>query len=161
MPHPGAADAGRSTLGHPMTHEYTLLLGATVLPGGGAPACGALAWAAGTILAVGSEAEVRAISRGDSCVMEARGRFVVPLGAPLEIGAAADMLVLEGDPRLPGDPRLHAGPAQVAVIRGGHVVEGSLEPPAVRPAKGHAVSRAARRAPLGRAPGPGRDGRSP
>jgi hypothetical protein len=109
-----------------MTHEYTLLLGATILPGGGAPACEALAWAAGTILALGSEAEIRAISRGDSYVMEATGRFVVPLGATLEVGDPADLVVLAVDPRRGGIGA--AGRDRVAVIRGGHVVEGSPSP---------------------------------
>ena len=108
-----------------MTHEYTLLLGATILPGGDAPACEALAWAAGTILALGSEAEIRAISRGDSGVMAVAGRFVVPLAAPLEVGAPADLVVLETDPR---DAHAPGGPRRLAVIRGGHVVEGSATP---------------------------------
>lgn len=106
-----------------MTHEYTLLVGATVLPGGDAPACEALAWAAGTILALGSEAEIREISRGDSHVMELRGRFVVPLHGCLELGAPADIAVLEADPREAHGPR---DPRRLAVIRGGHLVEGSL-----------------------------------
>jgi predicted amidohydrolase YtcJ len=103
-----------------MTHEYTLLLGATVLPGGGRAACEALAWAGGTILALGSDAEIRAISRGDSQVLEAAGAFVVPLSDPIEVGDPADLRVLGADPRLadPGEP--------LAVIRSGHVVEGRL-----------------------------------
>jgi predicted amidohydrolase YtcJ len=108
-----------------MTHEYTLILGATVLPGGGAPPCEALAWASGTILALGSEAEIRAISRGDSHVMELRARFVVPLDGPLEVGAPADLVVLAADPRELQGP---GGPRRVAVIRAGHLVEGSLAP---------------------------------
>ena len=111
-----------------MTHAYTLLLGATILPGGGATACQAIAWAADTILIVGSEAEVRAISRGDSHVLALPGRFVVPLEDPLEAGGPADLLVLAADPRL-GEP----GPP-VAVIRGG-VVEGGA-PPLARPPAG-------------------------
>jgi predicted amidohydrolase YtcJ len=108
-----------------MTHEYTLLVGATVLPGGGAPVCEAMAWAHGTILALGSEAEIRAISRGDSHVLEAPGLFVVPLDAALEIGASADLVVLAGDPRR--EPAAAVGPgAPVAIIRGGHVVDGEL-----------------------------------
>ena len=108
-----------------MTHEYTLLLGATVLPGGGAPPCEALAWASGIILALGSEAEIRAISRGDSHLMELRDRFVVPLEGPLEVGAPADLAVLAADPR---EMRGPGGQWRVAVIRGGHLVEGSLAP---------------------------------
>jgi predicted amidohydrolase YtcJ len=102
-----------------VTHEYTLLIGATILPGGGAPACEALAWAGGTILALGSEAEIRAISRGDSDVLEIAGRFVVPLATTLEVGAPADLLVLETDPR---DPHGPGDTHPVAVIRGGHLV---------------------------------------
>jgi predicted amidohydrolase YtcJ len=99
-----------------MTHEYTLLLGAIVLPGGGQPPCEALAWAAGTILALGTEAEIQAISRGDSVVLAFPGAFVAPLDEPLDVGTAADLLVYERDPRQgdPGEPQ--------AVIRGGHVV---------------------------------------
>lgn len=116
-----------------MTHEYTLLLGATILPGGDAPACDALAWAAGTILALGSEAEIRAISRGDSGVMVVRGRFVVPLATPLEVGAPADMAVLATDPRArPGS----SAPRRLMVIRGGHVVEDALPAPPRRPTPG-------------------------
>ena len=57
--------------------------------------------------------------------MELDDRFVVPLDQPLEVGAPADLAVLAADPRGmqgPGSPR------RVAVIRGGHVVEGSLAP---------------------------------
>ena len=105
-----------------MTHEYTLLVGATVIPGGGDPDRAALAWAMGTILALGSEAEVRAISRGDSVVLDAAGGFVVPLAGPLEVGSPADLAVLRSDPRLgaAGEP--------LAVVRGGHVVAGRLGP---------------------------------
>ncbi|HYO41633.1 MAG TPA: hypothetical protein VES19_00410 [Candidatus Limnocylindrales bacterium] len=113
-----------------MTHEYTLLLGATILPGGDAPACSALAWASGTILAIGSEAEIRAISRGDSHVMEVPGRFIVPLGALLEIGGSADMAVLDADPRArPGS----SAPRRLMVIRGGHMVEAPPTPGADPP----------------------------
>lgn len=100
-----------------MTHEYTLLLGATVLPGGGRPPCEAVAWAAGTVLALGTEAEILAISRGDSQILAFPGAFVVPDGGePLDTGVPADLLVFEADPRAgdPGEPQ--------AVIRAGHVV---------------------------------------
>jgi hypothetical protein len=98
-----------------MTHEYTLLTGATILPGDGQAPCEAIAWAEGTVLALGTDAEVRAISRGDSHVMEFRGAFVVPLGKALEVGGPADLVVLAGDPRSG-----LAGEAPIAVIRGGH-----------------------------------------
>jgi predicted amidohydrolase YtcJ len=103
-----------------MTHEYTLLLGATILPGGDAEPCEALAWALGIVLAVGPDAAVRAISRGDSHVIACPGAFVVPLEGQLEAGARADLAVYAADPR-------GADSAQpIAVIRGGHVVAGAL-----------------------------------
>jgi len=114
-----------------VTHEYTLLFGATVLPGNGEPACEALAWAGGTILALGTEAEIHAVSRGDSHVMTFPGAFVVPLEQPLEVGGAADLVAYQRDPRLgdPGDP--------VAILRAGHVVievgHAAMEAPADRP----------------------------
>jgi predicted amidohydrolase YtcJ len=75
-----------------------------------------MAWAAGTILALGTEAEIAAISRGDSGVLAFPGAFVLPLDATLEVGGPADLAVYDGDPRRgdPGDP--------VAILRGGHVV---------------------------------------
>ena len=63
---------------------------------------------------LGSDAEVRAISRGDSHVLAFKGAFVVPLAAPLEVGGPADLAVLAGDPR-PGG----AGGEPIAVFRGG------------------------------------------
>jgi predicted amidohydrolase YtcJ len=99
-----------------VTHEYTLLLGATVLPGGGRAACEAIAWAHGIVLALGSDAEVRAISRGDSRVLEYPGAFVVPLAAPLEVGGPADLAVLARDPRAGGDG---AERDPIAVLRAG------------------------------------------
>ncbi len=98
-----------------MTHEYTLLTGAIVLPGGGIAPCEAIAWAHGTVLALGSEAEVRAISRGDSHSLAYPGAFVVPLGEALEVGGPADLVVLAGDPRSGADDEV-----PIAVIRGGH-----------------------------------------
>ena len=89
-----------------MTHEYTLLLGGTVITGGSGPDAEAIAWAADTVLALGSEMEVRSISRGDSHVVRIPGRFVVPLApganvtwptdATLEMGGPADLAVLAG-----------------------------------------------------------------
>jgi predicted amidohydrolase YtcJ len=112
-----------------MTHEYTLLVGGHVIPGGGEPDATAIAWADGTVLAIGSEEEVRSISRGDSHVVELRGAAVVPLGgsdetawpatARLEIGGPADLVLLDHDPRT-------GTPATLAVVRGGHVVNGAF-----------------------------------
>jgi predicted amidohydrolase YtcJ len=107
-----------------MTHEYTLLVGGTVIVGGAEPDCEAIAWADDTILALGSEAEVRAISRGDSHVVEIPGAFVRGARAErLEVGDVADLEVRDADPRgVPagglGDPR--------AVIRAGRVIAGEL-----------------------------------
>ena len=102
-----------------MTHEYTLLLGGTVMPGDGQPDVSAIAWAEEIVLALGTDDEVRAISRGDSHFVDLAGKVVVPLGETLEIGGPADMAVLSGHPQ--------SGPTTtVAVVRGGNVVEGSL-----------------------------------
>ena len=104
-----------------MTHLYTLLLGGTVLaPSAEEPVCEAIAWAEGTILAFGSEADVRALSRGDSHVLRADGSFVVGDAGPLEIGGPADLIVYRSDPRQgrPGSP--------AARVRAGRIVEGHL-----------------------------------
>jgi imidazolonepropionase-like amidohydrolase len=112
-----------------MTHEYTLLVGGLVIPGGSEPDATAIAWADGTVLAIGGDSEVRSISRGDSHVVELRGAVVVPLGerddvawpaaARLETGGPADIVLLDGDPR--------AGTTgTLAVVRGGHVIEGAF-----------------------------------
>ena len=124
-----------------MTHEYTLLVGGTVIPGGDLPDAAAIAWAEDTILALGTDEEVRAISRGDSHLVELHGAFVVGLapgaaaweatadraGSALEVGGRADLVVLLRDPRVepagtPGEQALSA----MAVIRGGRVVAGAL-----------------------------------
>ena len=75
-----------------VTHEYTLLLGGTIITGGSRPDAAAIAWASDTVLALGSEMEVRSISRGDSHVVEIQGRFVVPLapGADVEMAHRCD-----------------------------------------------------------------------
>lgn len=110
---------------------YTLLTGGTVLPGGDAADATAIAWAGDTVLAVGSDETVRALSRGDSHAHELGGAFVVPLGegpdvawpsaGTLEIGVRADLAVLDGD------PRVGASPVQtLALVRGGRVVAGRL-----------------------------------
>jgi predicted amidohydrolase YtcJ len=107
-----------------VTHEYVILTGGIVLPDGadaprGRHRATAIAWAEDTILAIGSDAAVRAVSRGDSHFSDLRGAFVVPVRGRLEAGGPADMAVLDGDPAM--------GPARtIAVLRGGHVVEGEL-----------------------------------
>ena len=115
-----------------MTHEYTLLLGAVVLPGDGEPEAQAIAWAHAAVLAIGSEADVRSISRGDSTFLDAAGGYVIPLdgdgvvrwppAAHLEVGGLADLAVLDADPRQQESP----ASAVRAIVRGGHVVQGSL-----------------------------------
>ncbi len=120
-----------------MTHEYTILAGGTVLTGDGDGAGHtAIAWAGGIVLALGPDAEVRAISRGDSHFLDLAGAVVVPLGPDddvswppavrLEVGGQADLAILDGDPR--GSPADAARPAQrtLSLIRAGRVISGSL-----------------------------------
>jgi hypothetical protein len=122
-----------------VTHEYTILTGGLVLPGGGAPACTAIAWADEIVLGFGPDHDVRAMSRGDSRFIDLRGAAVVPLGAEdsvrwppeaaLEIGGRADLAVLDGDPRDVRAGGLDGGtglPRTLALIRGGRVVLGVL-----------------------------------
>jgi predicted amidohydrolase YtcJ len=132
-----------------VTHEYTLLVGATVILGDGQPDAQAIAWAAGTILAIGGEDAVRAISRGDSHVVELDSAWVVPLGfaasvgldiqrgpdagagspaeATLEVGGPADLAVLDRDPRIAAVVGPVRTPIRVlALVRGGRVVAGEL-----------------------------------
>jgi predicted amidohydrolase YtcJ len=126
-----------------VTHLYTLLVGGTVISGRDAPACSAIAWAEDTVIALGSDDDVRLVSRGDSHEIDLGGAFVVPLGtgsdphwppdATLEIGGLADLAVVESDPRR-GDPSPGRLPS-VALVRGGRVVAGRL--PGDHAATGH------------------------
>lgn len=109
-----------------MTHEYVILFngqvaGAIVGPHG--TRATAIAYAEDTILAVGDDETVRAVSRGDSTFVDLAGRTVeAPAGGVLQIGAPATFTVvaLEGGPR--------------AVVRDGRLVEGWLPiPPATGP----------------------------
>jgi predicted amidohydrolase YtcJ len=119
-----------------VTHEYTLLVGGTVIPGGYADEAEAIAWAHGVILAIGSNAEVRAISRGDSTVIDLAGACVIPLAdgaapawptaAVLAVGEAADLAVLDADPRPPGKNAASLLQHPMAEVRGGRVVSGVL-----------------------------------
>jgi adenosylcobyric acid synthase len=104
-----------------VTHEYTLLVNAVVLPGDEATPCAALAWAADTILALGSGEAVDAVSRGDSARFNLGGAFVVPVAGSLEPGAPASFDVLDRDPRVPG-----GAPRVLASVRDGRVTAGSL-----------------------------------
>lgn len=108
-----------------MTHLYTVLVGGTVIPGGGEPDVSAICWAGDTIVAIGSDDDVWSISRGDSHRIDLEGRFVVPLGDVLEVGGPADLVVLNEDPRAAGAPS-GSGPPAVAVVRRGRVLEGAL-----------------------------------
>ena len=118
-----------------MTHRYTLLVGGTVISGRDEPDVSAIAWAADTVIALGSDDDVRGTSRGDSHVIDLGGASVVALGegpdarwppdATLEVGGRADLAVLESDPRridAPAGQRLSA----LALVRGGRVVAGKL-----------------------------------
>ena len=108
-----------------MTHRYTLLVGGAILPGPGEPAVSAIAWAEGVVLVMGTDEQVRAVSRGDSHVIDLHGAFVVPASGTIEIGDLADLDVRIDDPRAtPG-----ASHPTMARIRGGHVVSGSLNGP--------------------------------
>jgi len=118
-----------------VTHEYTLLIRGTIISGREEADVSAIAWAADTVIALGSDDEVRGTSRGDSRVIDLAGAIVVGLGegpdahwppdATLEVGGRADLAVLGSDPRridAPGGRRLPA----LAVVRGGRVVAGRL-----------------------------------
>lgn len=85
---PAAAVAARSLYDGPVTHEYVIGLGGRILfTPDTAPT--AIAWAADRVLAVGSDAAVRAISRGDSVFIDLAGCVVTPLpGEP----ARADVM---------------------------------------------------------------------
>jgi len=118
-----------------VTHRYTLLVGGIVISGRDERDASAIAWAEGTVIALGSDEDVRAISRGDSHVVDLGGACVVPLGeasdatwqadATLEVGGRADLAVLGSDPRRPGDSARHR-PVALALIRDGEVVAGML-----------------------------------
>lgn len=116
-----------------MTHEYTILIGGRIdgaTPsagiGGAAPGASptAIAWALDTVLAVGGDAEVLSISRGDSRYGNLQGARVVPLGEVLEPGSGANFAIVGDGGVVEGEPvRL------LAVVRDGQVVEGELPAP--------------------------------
>ena len=125
-----------------MTHEYTVATNGVVLGSSTGGTATALAWAEDTILAVGDDPTVRAVSRGDSTFIDLAGRAVsaghdvagatrqmretVRRGDPdlqvgeLEPGAPADLLIWSHDPR-----RLAPGAADqlhvVGTVAGGHL----------------------------------------
>ncbi len=119
-----------------MTHQYTILLGGNVLPGRDEPAVSAIAWADDTVIGLGSDDELRGLSRGDSWFVDLAGATVVPLGigeirwpsdATIVVGGRADLALLGEDPRpgnLAGSPFPPAD--ALAIVRNGRVVAGSL-----------------------------------
>jgi len=107
-----------------VTHEYTILFGGTVIPGGDVPDATAISYALDTVLFLGSDADVRSISRGDSHFIDLHGAFVVPAGDVIEVGGPADFVVLDGDPRV-----ARAEARTLAVVQHGRVVSGRLDRP--------------------------------
>jgi hypothetical protein len=116
-----------------VTHLYTILLGGNVIPARDQPAVSAIAWAGDTVIGLGSDEELRGLSRGDSWFVDLEGASVVPLGGDdatwpidgtLEIGGRADLAVVAGDPRVRPEPS--TPPPMVALVRGGRVVAGRL-----------------------------------
>jgi len=80
-----------------VTHEYVIGLRGIVAPS--APAAGAataIAWAADRVLAVGADADVRSISRGDSIFLDLAGCTVTPL--PDDPARAARLVEASGIP---------------------------------------------------------------
>ncbi len=70
-----------------MTHQYVIALGGRVLGSDseGEPVATAIGWAAGGVLAVGSDTDVRSISRGDSTFIDVRGCIITQAPAdPIE-----------------------------------------------------------------------------
>lgn len=119
-----------------MTHLYTILTGGLVLPARDRPAVSAIAWAGDTLIGLGSDDEMRRLSRGDSTFVALDGASVVPLAldsvdfarpgdATLEVGGRANLAILERDPREEGFVPGRANPV-LAVIRDGVVVSGGL-----------------------------------
>jgi predicted amidohydrolase YtcJ len=118
-----------------MTHRYTLLIRGTVISGRDEPDVSAIAWAADTVIALGSDDDVRGTSRGDSHIIDLGGASVVALGegpdarwppsATLEVGGRADLAVLESDPRLMDTHAQHRL-SPLALVRGGRLVAGRL-----------------------------------
>lgn len=82
-----------------MTHEYVIATGGVVLPprGGTDPAATAIGWAADRVLAVGVDATVRSISRGDSTFLDLHGCAVTMAPTdPARAEALARTLVADG-----------------------------------------------------------------
>jgi hypothetical protein len=117
-----------------VTHEYRILVGGTVIRGAGQPDATAIAWAGDTILAIGTDEEVRAISRGDSHVASLDGALVASVQPEgdwrwqpddvLEVGGIATFAVLADDPRTTVGRVL--SDSMLALVRAGRVVLGGL-----------------------------------
>ena len=86
-----------------MTHEYTIATGGVFAPGSGTPFSDgptAIAWAADTVLATGTDAEMRALSRGDSTFLDLAGATVRPAtpgAATPATGDPADLVISAPD----------------------------------------------------------------
>jgi 1-aminocyclopropane-1-carboxylate deaminase len=79
-----------------MTHEYLIATGGTITttPAASLASATAIAWAADTVLVVGTDREMRALSRGDSIFVDLAGATVSatdPAGGPVVIGDPADL----------------------------------------------------------------------
>lgn len=136
-----------------MTHEYTVLFGGTVMAGGGGSHATAIAWAGDTVIAIGNDADVRAISRGDSHFFDLAGAWVLPFGdvpdaswptnatwqanlelpsdTVLDVGGRADLVVVEPSAGNELGTIEVAGLGDrrqtlIAVVRRGQVVAGAL-----------------------------------
>ncbi len=128
-----------------MTHEYVIALNGQVEPDpGGDSEETALAWAEGSVLAVGPNDVVRAISRGDSHFLDLCGCLVTPLpDAPSQAdslireeratGAEVARLLVESgllsadaslEPGAPADLAFWDESGLVAIVRGGHFLDG-------------------------------------
>lgn len=128
-PYPDYADV--------VTHEYWILVGGTVMRGSGQPDSTAIAWAGDTILALGSDDEVRAISRGDSHVASLSGAVVSPVTSgsdprptpdgALDVGGAASFAILTERPPSTPEGHVDAGSVVAIVIRG-RLTRGRLPP---------------------------------
>jgi predicted amidohydrolase YtcJ len=84
-----------------VTHEYVIALGGRILASPAdpdAPPPTAIAWAADRVLAVGSDADVRAISRGDSTFLDLGGCVVTPLPEDVSLAEEALRQAIRADP---------------------------------------------------------------
>ena len=140
-----------------MTHEYVIALHGHIEPdpGGGSEET-ALAWAAESVIAVGPDDVVRAISRGDSTFLDLCGCVVTPLPeAPSHAdslvreekatGADVARLLVESgllsaeaslEPGAPADLAFWDDSGLIAIVRGGHFTDGDVRRGPFPPTKG-------------------------